>query len=382
MDDGPASSAKTQVWAVVVAAGTGSRFGGAKQYAPLAGRRVIDWALAGALRAAPGGVVLVVPPDRLEVDEPAASRVVAGGRTRSESVRAGLGAVPETAQVIAVHDAARPLAGAQLWDAVLEAVFAGADGAVPGVPVADTLRRVEGDEVVGTVARDGLVGVQTPQAFRADILRAAHDRGGEATDDATLVEAAGGRVVVVPGDPANAKITTEADLVAAEARGGEFRVGHGFDSHARDQSSTGPLVLGGVAFPDEPALAGHSDGDAVAHAVADSLLGAAGLGDIGAWFPDTDPALAGADSVGLLRQVVHALGEHGWRVVSVDCTVVCERPRLAERRDEMVRVLGAAVGAPVSIKGKRPEGLSGLVDAGTVCCWAVATVAGPGAARP
>ena len=201
-----------RVWAIVVAAGSGQRFGPPKQYRPLAGRRVLDWSLEVAAAAA-DGVVLVVPPTELARPEPVATTVVAGAATRSGSVRAGLAAVPAAAEVVVVHDAARPLAGAELFRAVVEAVEAGADAAVPGVPVVDTLRRQEG----GVVDRDGLVSVQTPQAFRAAALRTAHESGGEATDDATLVEAAGGKVVVVPGSPANLKITRPDDLVVAEA---------------------------------------------------------------------------------------------------------------------------------------------------------------------
>lgn len=205
------------VWAVVVAAGTGARFGGAKQYEVVAGRRLLDWSL-DAARAAADGVVLVVPPDAAHRSEPAADAVVAGGATRSASVRAGLAAVPADADVVVVHDAARPAARAPLFDSVVAAVRAGADAAVPGVPLVDTVKRVVAGVVVETLDRDTLVAVQTPQAFRAEVLRRVD---GEATDDAALVEAAGGRVVVVPGDPANLKVTEPADLArVAGALGG------------------------------------------------------------------------------------------------------------------------------------------------------------------
>lgn len=200
-----------QVWAIVVAAGSGHRYGGAKQYEPLGGRRVIDWSLAAAVDAS-DGVVAVVAPD--EADEPAADATVTGADTRSGSVRAGLAAVPDDAEVIVVHDAARPLASAALFAAVIDAVRAGADAALPGVPVVDTLRHVDGSPV----DRDQLVAVQTPQAFAAARLRAVHADAPEATDDASLVEAAGGTVVVVAGEPDNAKITSPGDLLVAEAR--------------------------------------------------------------------------------------------------------------------------------------------------------------------
>jgi 2-C-methyl-D-erythritol 4-phosphate cytidylyltransferase len=197
-------------WAIVVAGGSGERFGERKQYQPLGGARVLDWALRAAGDHA-DGVVLVVPVDLVDGPEPQASRVVAGGDTRSASVRAGLAAVPPDATTIVVHDAARPVPVPDVWQRVLAAVAAGADAAVPAVPVADTLREIGGS----TVDRSRFVAVQTPQAFRAAALRAAHAGGAEGTDDASLVEAGGGRVVVVDGDPANLKITTPFDLTVA-----------------------------------------------------------------------------------------------------------------------------------------------------------------------
>jgi 2-C-methyl-D-erythritol 4-phosphate cytidylyltransferase len=198
-------------WAIVVAAGSGARFGERKQYLPLGGQRVLDWALREAT-ARCDGVVLVVPPDAVELPEPSVSVVVAGGDTRSESVRRGLAAVPAEADVVVVHDAARPVPVPEVWERVLAAIAAGADGAVPAVPVTDTLREVGGT----AVDRSRFVAVQTPQAFRAAVLRDAHSSGAVASDDASLVEAAGGRVVVVDGDPANLKITTPVDLALAE----------------------------------------------------------------------------------------------------------------------------------------------------------------------
>ena len=204
------------VWAIVVAAGSGARFGGTKQYACLGGQTVLSLSVAAA-RAACSGVVAVVPAEDVAGGVDGADRVVAGGATRSMSVRAGLAAVPADAAVVVVHDAARPLAGPELWRAAIAAVLAGADGAVCAVPVTDTLKRVDGSRVLGTVEREGLVAVQTPQAFRAAALRAAHAGAGEATDDGALVEEAGGCVVTVPGSATNVKITHPQDLVVAEA---------------------------------------------------------------------------------------------------------------------------------------------------------------------
>ena len=200
------------VWTIVVAAGSGSRFGGPKQFASLGDRRVIDWACEHVSRVS-DGVVLVVPPENV------GANTVAGGSTRAESVRRGLAAVPADADIVVVHDAARPFAGADLFHAVIAAVRAGADGAVPAVPVADTIKEVDaGGIVVATPDRARLVAVQTPQAFRAEILRRAHAGGAEGTDDAALVEAIGARVVTVPGDPANRKITEPDDLEWARRR--------------------------------------------------------------------------------------------------------------------------------------------------------------------
>lgn len=200
---------------MVVAAGQGTRFGRPKQYETLAGSRVVDWSLRAA-RATCDGVVLVVAPEMVG-GETGADKVVGGGLTRSASVRCGLAAVPADAEIIVVHDAARPMAGAALFESVLAAVRAGADGAVCAVPVADTVKQVRDTLVVRTLDRTDLWAVQTPQAFRAAVLRSAHHESPEATDDAALVEAAGGTVVVVEGDARNRKITDASDLVVAEA---------------------------------------------------------------------------------------------------------------------------------------------------------------------
>lgn len=204
------------VWAVVVAGGRGLRFGGHKQFELLDGRRVLDWAVEAA-RSVAAGVVLVLPPGSA-ADGETADVVVTGGESRSGSVRAGLAAVPTEAGVVVIHDAVRPLAEPALFRAVVAALRdTDVAAAVPAVPMSDTVKRVAGDRVVATVPRDDLVTVQTPQAFRAAALRLAHEGGGEGTDDAALVEARGGVVMTVPGDPTNVKLTAAADLAVAEA---------------------------------------------------------------------------------------------------------------------------------------------------------------------
>jgi 2-C-methyl-D-erythritol 4-phosphate cytidylyltransferase len=201
--------------AIVVAAGRGERFGAPKQFLVAAGARLVDHAVAAA-GAACAEVVVVLPPDR-EWDGAEVAAVVAGGSTRSESVRAGLAVLDARSEIVVVHDGARALATPELFELVIDAVRAGADAAVPAVPVADTIKRVSGDRVVETVDRTGLVAVQTPQAFRVDSLRSAHAGDGDATDDAALVEGCGGTVVIVAGDPRNMKVTTVADLAVIEA---------------------------------------------------------------------------------------------------------------------------------------------------------------------
>jgi 2-C-methyl-D-erythritol 4-phosphate cytidylyltransferase len=199
-----------ETWTIVVAAGSGARFGGAKQFLTVGDERLVDIAVRTASRASDR--VVIVLPAGTDWDGPPVAAAIAGGVTRADSVRAGLEAVPGSVDVVVVHDAARPLATDALFTAVIDAVRDGADGAVPGLPVADTIKRVEGERVVETVPRDGLVAVQTPQAFRAGALRAAHRDRADGTDDAALVERDGGKVVVVPGDPDNVKVTAPDDL--------------------------------------------------------------------------------------------------------------------------------------------------------------------------
>ncbi|MFM7061370.1 MAG: 2-C-methyl-D-erythritol 4-phosphate cytidylyltransferase [Actinomycetes bacterium] len=202
-------------WAILLAAGAGTRFGARKQFLGLGGVRVVDRSVHGAHDVV-DAVVLVLPEGE-RWDGPPVHAVVVGGAQRSDSVRAGLAAIPAEAEVIVVHDAARPLASRDLWRAVVAAVHGGADAAIPGLPVADTVKRVAGERVLETVERQDLVAVQTPQAFRAEVLRRAHEAGGDATDDAGLVERAGGTVVVVPGEARNRKVTDRDDLVVLEA---------------------------------------------------------------------------------------------------------------------------------------------------------------------
>lgn len=382
-------------WTIVVAAGSGQRYGGAKQFDVVAGQRVVDRSVATALRHS-DGVVVVVPADGHLADHEVAIHaaldpsgphsvdavaVVAGGPTRSASVRCGLAAVPANAGIIVVHDAARPAASDALFDGVIEAVTAGAQAAIPVIDLADTIRRRTGAAGLGGVAdamsgvnegavdRSGLCAVQTPQAFDAAALRRAHSSGAEATDDATLVERGGGSVVHVPGERSNIKITEPSDLEVVATNFGrpspaapsmKLRVGNGFDIHRFSDDPGRVLVLGGIVFDGARGLVGHSDADVVAHACCEALLGAVGLGDLGSHFPDTDDRWKGVDSMTLLARVVEMVAEQGMTPMNLDCSVIAESPKLAPRRVEMESALSAVVGAPVSVKGRRAEGIGGL----------------------
>ena len=370
---------------VVVAAGSGTRLGigDAKAFVPVAGELMLTRAVRTVFTLAePTAVVVVAPAARLDecralvtaVAGPAAhlTVVVAGGADRHASVQAGLAVLPDGVEWVGVHDAARCLTPAAQFDAVFARARATGDGVVPALPVTDTVKRVEGDVVVETVDRSALVGVQTPQVFPLDALRRAYAVAERSeTDDAGVFRAAGGMVRTVPGDADAFKITTRWDLARAEAlvasRAGSaapspvVRVGLGVDVHAFDSAS--PCRVGLLDFPGEPGLSGHSDGDAVAHAVCDALLSAGGLGDIGGRFGTSDPRYAGAAGDVFVRGAVELLRQAGLVPTSVTVQVIGNRPRIGARRDEMQGALAAVVGAPVAVSGTTTDGL-GLTGRG------------------
>lgn len=334
--------------AVIVAAGHSQRMGGVdKLDASILGRPMLAWAVDAVAAAASVRRLIVVAAPALVSRLSAApfiarhdAVVVAGGAARSDSVRAGVAAAD--AQVVLVHDAARPLVSPALVDAVAQAA-ADHGAAVPVIAVADSLRRAGG----GPVDRDGLVRAQTPQAARRGLLLdafAAAD-GASYTDEAALLEANGVIVATVPGEPANLKVTEPADLelvrAIAAGRAGEARIGFGSDSH-----SFGPgdgLRLGGLLIEEAPALHGHSDGDVVLHAVATALLAAGGMGDIGRAFPSADQANAGGASTGFVAEVVARLERAGWRPSGVSVGLVGARPRLGPTRLDAMRSLIAGL---------------------------------------
>jgi 2-C-methyl-D-erythritol 4-phosphate cytidylyltransferase/2-C-methyl-D-erythritol 2,4-cyclodiphosphate synthase len=283
---------------------------------------------------------------------------------------------------VLVHDAARPLATSRLVDAVIAAtVEHGA--AIPALPVPDTVKQLDdAGGVERTLDRARLRLAQTPQGSRTDWLVAALDdarsAGVEVTDESAALECAGRPVNVVAGDSRNRKITTAEDLETMrqdQGRVPELRVGSGFDIHRIDASR--PLVLGGLVFPGEPGLAGHSDADVVLHAVMDALLGAACLGDIGHLFPPEDPAFAGADSTGLATEVAARLQQAGFEVVNLDITLLAERPRIRDRATEMRGAIGDCLGVDtdrIGLKATTLEKLGSLGRSEGIACQAVALI--------
>lgn len=360
---------------VVVAAGSGTRLGAGlpKAFVPLAGRTLLEHSL-GAVRGMgePAQTIVVAPADRQEearaiavsaLGDPALAErleVVAGGDTRQRSVAAGLDVLDPAVEVVLVHDAARALTPPALFDEVAEAVRAAGHGVIPGLPVSDTIKRVSADgSVHETVDRSQLSAIQTPQGFPREQLLAAYAAAErDETDDAGLVAAAGHPVSVVAGDAHAFKITTPWDLRRAEELLGASRLprtGFGTDTHAFDPAAE--LWLAGLHWPGEPGLAGHSDGDAVAHAIVDALLSAAGLGDIGGVFGTDDPRLADARGAVFLAEARRMVEEAGHRIGNVSVQLVGNRPKFSPRRVEAQDALSAVLGAPVSVSATTTDGL-------------------------
>jgi 2-C-methyl-D-erythritol 4-phosphate cytidylyltransferase / 2-C-methyl-D-erythritol 2,4-cyclodiphosphate synthase len=347
--------------AIIVAAGASSRAGDGlrKPWRRLGGRAVARWSLEALGDAGADRIVLVVAADDqvLAVEAAGSTRsctVVVGGATRAQSVRAGLMALADSPadSVVLVHDAARPFVAERHVRALLEALEA-ADGAVPFLPVSDTLKRENAAGDTSTAARDGLSRAQTPQAFRLGLLRDAYAAwkpgDGEPTDDAQVVERAGGRVVLVAGDPMLMKLTYPEDFAMAEALARPAlvtRVGQGFDAHRFGPGDH--VTLCGVRISHSRALIGHSDADAGLHALTDALLGAIGDGDIGEHFPASDPRWRNADSAVFLTHALERLRERGGSVVNVDLTLICEQPRLSPHRQAMCERLAALLDLPLS----------------------------------
>jgi 2-C-methyl-D-erythritol 4-phosphate cytidylyltransferase/2-C-methyl-D-erythritol 2,4-cyclodiphosphate synthase len=405
------------VTAIIAAGGRGLRFGGAlpKQLTTVGGRAILERSVAAFVGHPEIDEVVVALPADIAADPPAylaggskPLRVVDGGARRQDSVMNAFRATSERSDVIVIHDAARPFASADLISrTIAAAVKSGA--ALAAVQARDTVKRAAdpakaghhvlsspaeagrhgegtagGRQVQETLQRETIFLAQTPQAFRRDVLWDALAQRGDATDEASLAERAGHAVTLVDGEETNIKITTPADLLFAEAIGKAIgggkpartgRAGIGYDLHRLVEGR--PLILGGVAIPFERGLVGHSDADAVCHAVTDAILGAAGAGDIGRHFPDTDPKWKDASSIDLLRRAAQIVRAAGYEVGNVDATVVAERPKLLPYVDQMRAAVAAAIGIPadrVSIKGKTNEGVGALGRGEAIAVHAVAQI--------
>ncbi len=378
--------------ALVVAAGTGSRCGGEvpKQFLPIGGRTLVVHALDHLRHPALSEAFVAIGEGQSELlAEALAGRhdvtPVIGGATRQESVRRGLEAIAAAggADRVLIHDAARAFLPAGVVDR-LSGALEYADGAVPVLPLVDSLARLEGDNLHAPVPREGLARVQTPQAFRfPEILEAHRSWAGEllATDDAQVARAAGLRVVAIAGDEALEKITLPGDFVRAERRlAGRMisRTGLGFDVHRLEAGEE--LWLGGVLIPHDRGLSGHSDADVALHALTDALLGAIGAGDIGTHFPPSDPQWRGAPSATFLRHAAGLVAAGGGLIDHVDLTLICEAPRIGPYREQMRACIAELLGVPphrISIKATTTERLGFAGRGEGIAAQAAATVRTP-----
>lgn len=391
----PRNPGQPKTVALIVAGGRGSRFGGAgpKQYTPLAGRPLLRWAAeALAAHQAIAAVGCVIHAD----DWPAYSAATAGldllapvqgGSTRQASVRNGLDALamlPEPPERVLIHDAARPLATPGVVSRVLAALDS-APGAIPALPVVDTLKRAShAGKIVETVPRGGLWRAQTPQGFHFAAILAAHRAATheDFTDDADLLQAAGQPVTLVEGDENLLKVTTAADLARLEALLAgtrETRTGFGYDVHAFGEGDH--VTLGGVRIAHTRGLAGHSDADVGLHALCDAIYGALADGDIGHHFPPSQATWAGADSAMFLRHAMQRVAAHNGRVLHLDLTLVCERPKIGPHRDairaRIAEIAGLALDR-VAVKATTSERLGFTGREEGIAAHAVATVELPG----
>lgn len=370
--------------ALVVAAGSGIRAGGdvPKQYRRIAGKSLLAHAVDRLGHPAIDAIQVVIGEGqeaayREAIGDRALPSPIIGGATRQRSVRNGLDALPGAERVL-IHDAARPFLPAAVIDRLLGALD-GHEGAVPVLPVVDTLARSNGG-LGEAVPRDDLVRVQTPQAFRFEPIRRAHAlwSGDDAGDDAQVARAAGLAVATVQGDPALEKLTYEADFLRAEAARLGSRVGFGYDVHALAAGEE--LWLGGIRIAHDRGLRGHSDGDVVLHALTDAILGTLSAGDIGDHFPPSDPKWRGAASSLFLEHARELVARAGGRIAHVDVTIVCEAPRIGPHREAMRARIAGLLQLPqarISIKATTTERLGFTGRGEGIAAQAVATVALP-----
>jgi 2-C-methyl-D-erythritol 4-phosphate cytidylyltransferase/2-C-methyl-D-erythritol 2,4-cyclodiphosphate synthase len=380
------------VTAIIAAGGAGRRLGAdvPKQLIDIGGGSMLQHTIRAFLtHPRVDDVVVALPATTTEHNDLAAlapSRAsalhtVAGGARRQDSVANAFDHVPASSEIVLIHDAARPFVTAALIGRTIDAASA-CGAAIAAVPSHDTVKRVDGRLIRETIPRESIYLAQTPQGFRRDVLAAAvalGRSGVEATDEAALAERAGFQVHIVEGEPGNVKITTEDDLQAARQRtSGRARTGRagtGYDLHRLVGGR--PLLLAGVAIPSERGALGHSDADVVCHAATDAILGAAGLGDIGRHFPDTDARWKDASSLVLLEHAAALVREAGFEVGNLDVTVILERPKIKDYVDQMRERLGAAVGieaSRVSVKGKTNEGMDAVGRGEAIAAHAVALI--------
>jgi 2-C-methyl-D-erythritol 4-phosphate cytidylyltransferase / 2-C-methyl-D-erythritol 2,4-cyclodiphosphate synthase len=392
-------NAASELAIIVVAAGRGSRAGGGipKQYRNLAGRPLLAHTLDALMRAAPGAKVLpVIHRDDLDLyrtsaidfeANPHLARPVFGGATRQASARLGLEALagPQSwPKIILIHDAARLFVSDTLVDRAI--IAAGTYGAaIPGVPLSDTIKEIDAEGFVSaTLPRPRLRAVQTPQAFRFDLILAAHRNAAamgasDLTDDAAVAEWAGHRIHVFAGEDTNMKVTTTKDLSVAEARLlrdlADIRTGQGYDVHAFGPGDH--VWLGGLKIAHDHGLVGHSDADVLSHAITDALLGALADGDIGSHFPPSDPQWRGAASRIFLAAAAAKVRSRGGAISHIDATVVCERPKLGPHRDAIRASIAKIVDIPfdrVAVKATTSEGLGFTGREEGIASLAIATI--------
>jgi 2-C-methyl-D-erythritol 4-phosphate cytidylyltransferase/2-C-methyl-D-erythritol 2,4-cyclodiphosphate synthase len=377
------------IYALVLAAGRGVRFGGEtpKQYLPLGGASVLRHAVtAFTAHSRIDGVLLTIRPEDRETYNAVLAgldllEAIPGGAERQDSVRLGLEALaPQRPSRVLIHDGARPFPEAGLIDRVIDALDR-APAAIPGLPLGDTIKRVADGKIRETVDRSGLWRVQTPQGFHFEAILAAHRAaaGQALTDDAAVAEAAGIAPLIVAGSEDNLKVTTAEDLAAAErliaARQGDVRVGQGFDVHPFGPGDH--VMICGIAVPHGTGLVGHSDADVGLHALTDAVLGAIGAGDIGQHFPPSDPKWRGAGSDHFLAHAAGLVRARGGSIAALDVTIICERPKISPHRERMVARVAEIAGLPaerVSVKATTTEKLGFTGRGEGIAAQAVATV--------
>ncbi len=382
---------KRELALVLVAAGRGERLGAGvpKALAVLAGETLLAHSVRNALAvkdltelvvAAPAELVEEFAQIVVEVANQSEADVdikfVVGGDSRQNSISNAIDAIQAEAGVVLVHDVARALAPASLFERVAAAADKTGDGVVPIQPVVDTIKRIVGDHVSETVDRTTLGAAQTPQGFDLNALRAAYDNpAADFTDDAALFQSTGGKVIHVAGDALAFKVTTADDLKRAEALfEREYRSGIGTDTHKFSDDPTKVLFLGAVEWPGEPGLEGHSDGDALSHAMVDAMLSAAGLGDIGSNFGVDRPEFAGASGSVFLIETKRLLAEAGWQVENVSTQIIGNRPKVGPQRERVQAALTELIGAPVTIGATTTDGLGFLGQSEGVAAVATALI--------